>query len=229
MTEDTANGIGGGLLIYAKINIVGGVSVFSTPELESYNQCCAIRIPLEGKSTIVVVIVYRPHSVYKDTIAQQEETTHNNNQLCLLLSKIPHPCIIVGDFNYSQISWDVMSYNSSCKEFVNAVQDNFLSQHIDFPTHISGTQPDILLSSQPDLIMEVEDICHLGSSDHTMVLATVAGSVPLNTTFEEVPDWRNADIEMLKQELTSLDWGRHLDNLDTLRSWEAFKNIISDA
>ena len=171
--NDTTDGKGGGLLIYAKMDIVGSVVEVNIPEFDSFNQCCAIKMCLNDNSHIVFALVYRPHHIYKDTIPQPEFTAENNKMLCAILKKIPRPCVIVGDFNYSQIDWGVMSYDSSSEEFVMAVQDNFLSQHIDFSTHSSGTQPDLILSSCPDRILDVENLSKLGNSDHPMIMLTV--------------------------------------------------------
>ena len=73
---------------------------------------------------------------------------------------------------------------------------------IDFPTHSSGTQPDLILSNQPDLVCDVESVCNLGNSDHAMIMLTVLGSIPSNITYEAVPDWRKADYNVLVKELS---------------------------
>ena len=226
---DTTEGIGGGLLIYTSLTVTGKVFEFCNEEIESFNQCLAIKIPLKGKSDVVLVLLYRPHHIYEDTIILPDETACNNSKLCRLLYSIPKPYVVIGDLNFSQIDWSTMSSDASCKDFVDAVQDNFLTQHIDFPTHMSGTQPDVILSSREDIIVDVEEICNLGSSDHSMVMLTMAGSIPSNTTFEEVPDWRNADLTLLRNELMAVDWVHELENCNVLESWDFVKSAILDA
>ena len=211
--SDTKKGIGGGLLLYAKDSIVGNVSEFSIPEMDLFNQCCGVRVTLKGNKSLVLLLLYRPHHIYKDTVIQGDLTANNNRQLSQLIQKVPQPCIIIGDFNYSQIDWVDMSYDSLCEEFVDAVQSNSFTQHIEFPTHSSGTQPDIVLCNQTD-ILAVENEGPLGKSDHSMVTTTIAGYIPSNVTLEEVPDWRNADFEALRAEL-SIDWVTRLNNMNT--------------
>ena len=58
-----------------------------------------------------------------------------------------------------------------------------------------------------------------------MIMLTVMGSIPSNITYEEVPDWRKADYNVLVKEL-SVAWDDVLKDLDTLKSWEALKSII---
>ena len=75
-------------------------------------------------------------------------------------------------------------------------------------------------------VLDVTELCHLGSSDHSMIMVTVEGSVSRNTTFEEVPDWRKADLSKLRQEL-DIDW--KLDNLNALEAWDRVKKEILNA
>ena len=219
--KDTTDGVGGGLLIYARNDMTGRVSEYTTSELDSFTQTSAIKVRLQGNSEVTLVLLYRPHHIYKDKKPQLDLTTDNNEKLCQLLHLIPKPYVIVGDLNYSNIDWERMSSDAASKKFLTAVQDDFLSQHIEFSTHSSGTQPDVVLSSNCDSVLDVSELGHLGSSDHSLILVTVEGEISRNTTFEEVPDWRKADLSWLRQELASVDW--QLENLDTLAAWEAFK------
>ena len=110
---------------------------------------------------------------------------------------------------------------------MTTVKEQFLTQHIDFSTHNSGTQPDVVLASNEKIILDVKEMNHLGSSDHAMVMVTVEGNVSRNVTFEEVPDWRNADISLLRDQLQAVDW--RMDGLDTQQSWSYVKTKILEA
>ena len=225
--KDTTGGIGGGLVIYAKNDIVGNVSEVCREEFDQFTEISAIRIGLAGEPEMTLALMYRPHYIYENKVAQTDKTSENNALLCNLLKQIPKPYVIVGDLNYSNIDWHTLSANSSSENFLKSVKDNFVSQHIDFPTHNSGTQPDVVLSSNDDIVMDVEGMCHLGSSDHSMLMVTMKGSVSRNVTFEEVPDWRNADLAMLRDELRGVCW--KMDGLDTLKSWSFIKEKIWEA
>ena len=69
-------------------------------------------------------------------------------------------------------------------------------------------------------------MCRLGKSDHSMIMATVAGSIASNTTFELVPDWRKANLEALKSDFGDIDWETRLVNLDTLKTWDSIKSAL---
>ena len=105
------------------------------------------------KSQLNLVLVYRPHNLYNN-----EPVTVNNPKLCDILSSSPKPSVIFGDFNFSDINWDLMSSAAHSAQFLKTVQDCFLTKHIDFPTHISGTRPDLVLSTDPNLVLGVEDV-----------------------------------------------------------------------
>ena len=225
--KDTTEGIGGGLMIYAKNDIVGNVSEVCRDEFEQFTEISAIRIGIAGEPEMTLALLYRPHHIYDNKVAQAGWTSENNAKLCDLIKHLPKPFVIAGDLNYSCINWDTLCGDGSCESFLETVKNNFLSQHVNFSTLSSGTQPDVVLSSNDDIVKDVEGLCHLGSSDHLMLLITMKGSVTRNVTFEEVPDWRNADFSLLRDELRGVNWG--MEGLDTLKSWSFVKEKIWEA
>ena len=56
---------------------------------------------------------------------------------------------------------------------------HFMTQHVSFPTHSSGTQPDLVLSSNPELVIDVEGLCNLGVSDHNMLKISIFGQLTM--------------------------------------------------
>ena len=165
------------------------------------------------------MLIYRPHHIYHNKLALHEETKENNNQLCNIIRHLPKPCILIGDFNYSCIDWHTLSASAASSAFLDATQDSFYTQHVNFVTrHISGTTPDLILSSSPELVAGVEDMGRLGVSDHTMIIISVVGKLPNNTTFELVPDWHCADMEKFRTELVAIDWVDCLVGLNTVDS-----------
>ena len=222
---DTSNGVGGGLLMYVRSDMTTSVVELSNDEMAEFVQCVGMQISLENNSKVNLILIYRPHHLYKNTVIQDAETAENNDKLCNMLKQLPKPYVIVGDLNYSDIGWDTLSSsNGKGRNFIDATQENFLTQHVDFPTHSSGTQPDAVLSSS-DNVLGVAELCHLGSSDHSMIMVSIAGTPKSNVTYEEVPDWRNADIPRMRHELDLVNW-EQLNDMNTLDSWDLFKNEV---
>ena len=89
--------------------------------------------------------------------------SENNKTLCDILKLVPKPYLVVGYFNYSDINWDTNTATLKSKEFLNAVNDLFLTQHVNFLTHSSGTMPDLVFSTESNLILSTESAGTLGS------------------------------------------------------------------
>lgn len=113
---------------------------------------------------------------------------------------------ILGDYNLRNISWLNYTGNEEAREFLEAVQDSFLTQLVR-----EGTREDNIL----DLVLtnvyrwtiglEVGD--RLGSSDHREIRLQICSSVKHKVNSSLVPDFRKADFKGLKQHLRRIHWG----------------------
>ena len=52
---------------------------------------------------------------------------------------------------------------------------------------------------------------------------------PTNVTFQEVPDWRRADLEGLRGGLGGIVWENRVSNMDAVTTWETIKGIIYES
>lgn len=222
--SDTTSGIGGGILTYVRDNLKCPESTL--PMYDNFNQCSAIKVPIRGSKFIELVVVYRPHKLYND-----DSVTDNNGFLCDIIDNVPKPAVLVGDFNFSDISWNNASANTpNSKKFLSSVQDNFFTQHVSSPTRSqSNTMPDLVLTSRGNLVLGVENLGSLGASDHAMLLVDICASPVSSTSSETVPDWSKADIPKLKATLESIDWNQQLNGLSTEEMWAIFKEILNNA
>ena len=108
----------------------------------------------------------------------------NNKLLCNLIRLTAGPTVLVGDFNYSGIDWDTGASDSAAKPFLAATQDKFLTQCVDFPTHDSGNTLDLVLTTNPALVVSVQDVGKLGKSDHKSIFFVTK---PLPQTVSNFP------------------------------------------
>ena len=75
----------------------------------------------------------------------------------------------MGDFNHGNIKWDTLQSTAvEDQKCLCLVQDNFLTQHVLEPTRATRIL-DIVLSSQKELVDNVEIKEPLGSSDHNQM------------------------------------------------------------
>ena len=106
-----------------------------------------------GHTTVTIAVVYRCPNITKEN---NEKNTYRS---------LYHN----GDFNHGNIKWDTLqSTGVEYQTFVCLVQDNFLTQHVLEPTRATRILY-IVLSSQKELVDNVELKEPLGSSDHNQM------------------------------------------------------------
>ena len=94
----------------------------------------------------------------------------NTEKLVELIRGLQGPVLLCGDLNFPDIDWDQLSAPAGVQQQVlDAVQDKFWTQHVDFPTHNAGNLLDVGISSTPGLVARVESLGYLATSDHLML------------------------------------------------------------
>ena len=111
---------------------------------------------------------------------------------------------------------------------MEACDSSFLTQYVDFPTHIAGKTLDLLLSNNGNLIGNIMDCGRLGTSDHNMFLTEIILPTKDNSSTEMVPDYSKADFSKLKDFLADIDWEKEMEHLSTETSWDFFKNKLDE-
>ena len=77
-------------------------------------------------------------------------------------------CIIMGDFNHGHIQWKSLKYGREDQQFLFLNQESFDTQHVLEPTRGENVL-DIVLSSQKELVDNVEIHEPLCNSDHNQI------------------------------------------------------------
>ena len=217
--KDTKRGIGGGLLIFAKNEL--NVSELYADLLSEFNQFTAVFIKI-GKDQLNLCLIYRPHNLY-----DSKDLIENNNLLCDLLKQFPKPFLIVSDFNFSDIDWDNGTATVKIKDFYCSVQDSFLTQHVDFPSHKSETMPDLVLSSNANIITSINNCGPLGSSDHSMILTELNLNPDRKNLKSESFNWKKADFNSLRSKVNEIDWDYLLKEQDASAAWDTLADMLN--
>ena len=148
---------GGGVLLYIKETIPA--YEVQLHEEADYNEaiCCKL---VTGHTTVTIGVVYRCPNITKEN----NEKRHN------AISEVSKgDCIIMGDLNHGNITWDTLqSTGVEDQKVLCLVEDNFLTQHVLEPTRATRVLY-IVLSSQKELVDNVEIKEPLGSSDHNQM------------------------------------------------------------
>ena len=211
---DTFNGIGGGLLVYAK----AGLNVVPSDSKNNFNQYCSFKV-LSPKNDVDInlYLIYRsPNS-----------TLFNNELLTNLILNCDDNSLIVGDFNFPSIDWSSLDCDSRTKCFVDAICEKNIVQLVDFPTHVRGNILDLVLSNCPDKIVNVENIGNIANSDHSVIEIEFLSSCQKPENKPNILDWNKADLNLMNDYIyNNLP---DCNNLEVEESWNALKNVINDS
>lgn len=124
---------------------------------ESKCEALMVSIKILGVGNLIVGVCYRSPT------AGREEF---ENLSRIIRKHTDEAAVIMGDFNYGGINWQTLEATAEEEEFVELVQDCFLSQHIMEPTRDSKKTVDIVLSTEQGLVTDVEVGCPIANSDH---------------------------------------------------------------
>ena len=77
--------------------------------------------------------------------------------------------VIMGDYNYPDIDWDLMHAGRDANYFMEAVRDASMTQHVKEATR--GTNIlDLVFSSEPGMVEGLSVECPIANSDHSVIL-----------------------------------------------------------
>ena len=167
-----------------------------------------VKVKVNNTDCLLVGLLYRSPS---------ENTEEKNAKLRDLLTeasdmKFKH-YIIMGDFNYPAIDWDIQCAkkdNSDEQRFIDCLQDNFMFQIIDKPTRWRGTNIpnilDLVITKDEAAVEDIEYQSPLGKSDHCVVCFSYVCSVILRKREKRRRNYKKANFSDMKNEISNTDW-----------------------
>ena len=209
---DTTNGRGGGILVYAKSTLICHEIALSSDII----QAGAIQIKLTDQCLNIYVIYRSPNS-----------SLENNMQINQLIRDIPENSVILGDFNYPNVNWELLTANGHATDFLDAVNENFLTQHVTFQTHDGGNILDLVMSNIPNRVTSATENGKLGNSDHCIIITEVEAMVSTHVPKHTVWNFRQANFDEMRMALKGIKW-REIMIHDMETDWNAFKTTLTD-
>ena len=217
---DTTRGIARGLLVYCRSDFKA--AEFDDPVMDNFTECAGIQIPVRNQESIKIILVYRP-----PRNPFSESDSNNTAKLCHILKSVKGPALFLGDFNFPGIDWDLMhSDNEGERHFINILQDQFFTQHVDFPTQDKGNILDLVISSSSNLVHSVDDCGKLGKGDHRLLKVNLRGISAESQSRELVPNWAKADLIGMRESISNIVWDDVLSSMSGDEAWVTFKNIL---
>ena len=153
---DTKNGVGGGLLVYAKT----GIRILPCDKFKDneFTQFCSFKVKTKGPP-ITIILVYRPPGSNYD----------NSEQLCNILKNMDINTFLIGDVNLPDINWLDGTSAARGRRILETTVEEDLAQLVDFPTHIKGNILDLVITNCLDKVISISDDGRIGKSDHCIL------------------------------------------------------------
>ena len=208
---------GGGVLLYIKETIP--TYEVQLHEEADCNEAIWCKI-VTGHTTVTIGVLYRCPNITKE----------NNEKIHNAISEVSKgDCIIMGDFNHGNIKWDTLqSTGVEDQKVLCLVQDNFLTQHVLEPTRATRIL-DIVLSSQKELVDNVEIKEPLGSSDHNQMHFNINVKSDKTKVKQCRRDFRKGNYKEIRKRLTLIDWNDKMKNKTAAECWNIVRGELDNA
>ena len=209
---------GGGVLLYVRSSLN---PVTFTPK-SKYPEHIWCKLNVAKNTELLVGLCYR--STNPELFDYDVHTA-----LCNLLSEVSsNHILLMGDFNYPSIDWITHEARTGgpveAQQFLDCLDDCFLTQHINSPTRYDTTL-DLVVTSEPDCVQDIAVGPPLATSDHNMITWNCTVDVSHKTTYCTKLNYGKANITEIKARLRDTDWDTLLAG-DIHSSWQNFKNTI---
>ena len=135
----------------------------------------------------------------------------------------------MGDFNHGNIKWDTMqSTGVEDQTFLCLVQDNFLTQHVLEPTRAT-TVLYIVLSSQKELVDNVNIKEPLGSSDHNQMHFNINIKSERTKVKQCRRDFGKGNYKEIRKSLARIDCNDKMKNKTATECWNILRGELDSA
>jgi len=119
-----------------------GLDILPGDNSAVFNQYVTFKIFI-AKVTTTICLVYRPpNSTDMDGLAN-------------LIKNAPPNSILIGDFNLPGIDWESGTATGRAREILEAAEERFFEQLVDFPTHTKGNTLDLVLTNSSEMVCNI--------------------------------------------------------------------------
>ena len=217
------NSTGRGMVLYTH-NALKAEEVNLKTQFEEF---ISVEVDLVNDDKLLIVQIYRSDSGTKEN---NEKLRHLINEACSL--GYSH-LLIMGDFNYPKILWQLHyapGEKSEESKFIECIENNYLTQHIDKPTRWRGdNEPHILdlILTHEDNISDIEYQSPLGKSDHSIIKFKYHCYAILRESEQIRLCYDKADYDEMRNEAGKINWRNELQNdMNVEEMWDIFHRKI---
>ena len=166
-------------------------------------------------------------------------TTINDGKLLHLLEKAvlqakSHNVVIMGDFNYPEIDYNVGTVASgacdSSNLFFNTTQELFLFQHVSEATRVRQHQTpstlDYVFTDEENLIDVIRYEAPLGKSDHVVLTWNLLLAVQEIDSKQIKFDYHRGNYSDIQNSLQAVNWKDRWEGKTVCEMWMDFTQIL---
>ena len=216
---------GRGVVIYYKTNLnIINVDILNNKD---YSESVWLRVKLKNTNSLLIGSVYRSPS----------SSNVNNEKLTELIQsavsyKDSH-ILILGDFNYRTIDWELMQSSESLQhassKFIECINDTFLYQHVTEATRYrpgqSQSRLDLIFSNEYNMVNDLEYLPPIGASDHVCIFFNFSCYIDNKASVEPRYNFHKGDYTKMREILENTNWDT-IDNMDSVGSWDFFSSTL---
>ena len=218
-----------GTLIYIKNNIHS--IELNLPRYQLI-EAVGAKIKLRNNDWLFLIAVYRSPNSANECIQELEHVLSYEKEGN---TKASHR-LIVGDFNLREIDWESETSNANenhiASQFLEAVRDNFLYQHVKEATRMRENQRDSLIdlvfSNEENMIENIKHLPPLGKSDHLILQFDLVTYVDRFTQPIEKLNFFKGNYGEIRKNLNNINWDDIQANKNLQESWRSFSDIIDN-
>ena len=204
------------------------------PEYEhSFNPCIIGRLILPNNEPYIVGVFYRsPNSTPESNAKLNSLIT----QLCENHTR--EKLILMGDFNHPNIDWAEESCNKMKNHpdmlFLEMVQQNYLFQHCNEPTHHRALQCpnilDLILTNVEGFISPIGYLPPLGKSHHSVLEFNIEASVPSRESTITKFQINKGNYNEMRSFVKGVPWDAIItDEMNVNDTWEVINDMLQVA
>ena len=190
-------------------------------------------IKLTNGTTLLVGVCYRASG-------SVEEYNRKLNEMLLQVQRVNSGNVLVmGDFNYPQIDWEIGRVEgpemSSQVQFYDTIQDLFWVQHVNFPTRFrescTSSLLDLVFSNDELAVGEISGSDPLGKSDHIVITwkynyeDSMTKTSILNREILK-RNFKKANYTKISEDIGRMDWSS-LVTMNVDDAWDKIKSLLN--
>ena len=204
VNEDTR---GGGVLLYVK----NSLRSFKEPYGEG-SESIWIKLKIGINNEIVIGVCYR-----NPTISDEEETS-----LFDTIRQVARmPCIIMGDFNFGGINWELVQPDSNSIDFVDLVNDSFLIQNVFEPTRDENIL-DLVFCSEIGMVEDMKVKCPIANSDHNLLSWSVLCDNVREEKKQSTFNYDKGNFNEINRMMREINWNESMVDNSIDEKWMKF-------